>query len=183
VLQFCWHFELTKFSQNLLKVLVKLWAIFHLPPELFPYPPPKISWEITYYALLYFHFCRHFEIIFFAKILNMVEIFWKDSIFSAEFFLRNFSWNIDEIFGAATLVIMSKIHNCIFHDISCDLNLEWTFSTSNQAFYSLFKGIVLKNSSVLQSTTIIIHSLGSNSSCGLRKPPHLCWAAPWLKNR
>jgi len=51
-----------------------------------------------YNVLRFFHFCQNIEIIIFLEILNIVNKFWKDSIFKAEIFanlslkynLRNF---------------------------------------------------------------------------------------------
>jgi len=104
VLRFLWNFELT----ILPKVLAKPSAIFRLLPELFPCPWKKLVEKLHNYALRYFHSCQNFEITIFAEIVNIVEIFRKDSIFRAKVFAK-VSRIIDESFGAATLAVTFEV--------------------------------------------------------------------------
>jgi len=86
------------------KVPDKLLAIFRFLPEPYPCPQKNYLRNYIYYALNIFIFVKKFEITIFAEILNIMAKFWKDSVFRAEIFAK-FSRNIDEIFGAAILVV------------------------------------------------------------------------------
>jgi len=103
VLRFWWNFDLMKFLQNLAKVLAKLSAIFLLP-ELFPCPPPKKLVEKLHIlcSLIFPFFSHNFEITILLNSLTLWQNFGKIQSFWPKF-LRNFPWNNDEIFGAATL--------------------------------------------------------------------------------
>jgi len=95
-----------KIFPSLSKVWAKLWAIFWLLPVLFPCPAKKWLRNYIYYALRYFYCCQYFEITMLSKFL----ILWQNSERIQSLgpkFSRNFPWNIDEIFVAATLPLGS----------------------------------------------------------------------------
>jgi len=101
VLRFWWNFELTKYSQNFAQTFGESFGNISPPTWAISLPTKKVSSEITY-TMLSNIFVNVLKLEFLPKCLILLQNFGKIQSLG-QTFSRNFLWNTDETFGAATL--------------------------------------------------------------------------------
>jgi len=159
VLQFWWNFELTKFGQNFGATFGVTFGNGSSQSKFAALPPPKKKgWQIRYYALQYFHFCKNLKLQFWPKFWILWQNYRKIQSLGPKLSLKywgNFRCRNTSYESYDLWPLSMDWHRHLAHERYCHWLIQWYHKIKGSTSYDTGWSISLQLTHKFQHWSIL----------------------------